>query len=176
MRAVTVGDLNLDGNLDAIAAAPYLGGSNGDALLGNGDGTFFFDYWYSEFVAGADHRGVAVGDFTGDRIPDLVTAGSMVDVVPGRGDGRFEPPIRRAANGSLHTDVAITAATSDGDYVAKTGTLTFGPGATTKTITIEVKGDSKMEVNETFYLDLFDLSSNAKFTTNRGNGTILNDD
>ena len=29
------------------------------------------------------------------------------------------------------------------DYFAKTGTLTFDPGKTTKTITIEVKGDSK---------------------------------
>src|SRR6185369_14102228 len=33
-----------------------------------------------------------------------------------------------------------TATTSDSDYVAKTGTLTFKPGETTKTITIEVKG------------------------------------
>ncbi len=36
-----------------------------------------------------------------------------------------------------------TAKTSDSDYVAKTGTLTFAPGETSKTITIEVKGDSK---------------------------------
>src|SRR5205814_1355191 len=36
-----------------------------------------------------------------------------------------------------------TATTSDGDYLAKTGTLTFAPGETTKTITIEVKGDDK---------------------------------
>jgi hypothetical protein len=69
-----------------------------------------------------------------------------------------------------------TARTSDGDYVAKTGTLTFAPGETTKTITIEVKGDSKKASNETFYLDLFGLSSNALFTKNRGSGTILNDD
>lgn len=69
-----------------------------------------------------------------------------------------------------------TATTSDGDYVAKTGTLTFAPGETTKTITIEVKGDSKQEANETFYLDLSGLSSNALFTKNRGTGTILNDD
>ena len=41
-----------------------------------------------------------------------------------------------------------TATTSDSDYVAKTGTLTFAPGETTKTITIEVKGDSKKEANE----------------------------
>jgi hypothetical protein len=69
-----------------------------------------------------------------------------------------------------------TATTSDGDYIAKTGTLTFAPGETTKTITIEVKGDSKKEANETFYLDLFDNSSNSLFTKNRGIGTILNDD
>src|SRR5438094_3734680 len=45
-----------------------------------------------------------------------------------------------------------TATTGDGDYVSKTGTLSFAPGETTKTITIEVKGDSKKEANETFYL------------------------
>jgi len=69
-----------------------------------------------------------------------------------------------------------TAKTSDNDYVAKTGTLTFAPGETTKTITIEVKGDSKNEANETFYLDLHGLSGNSLFTKNRGLGTILNDD
>jgi len=69
-----------------------------------------------------------------------------------------------------------TAATSDSDYVARTGTLTFAPGQTTKTITIEVKGDSKREANETFYLDLFGNSSNSLFTKNRGIGTIVNDD
>jgi hypothetical protein len=74
----------------------------------------------------------------------------------------------RTANG--------TAKTSDGDYLAKTGTLTFAPGQTTKTITIEVKGDSKREAHETFYLDLANNSSNSHFTRSRGLGTILNDD
>lgn len=69
-----------------------------------------------------------------------------------------------------------TAKTSDSDYVARTGTLTFAPGETTKTITIEVKGDSKREANETFYLDLFGNSGTSLFTKYRGVGTILNDD
>jgi hypothetical protein len=69
-----------------------------------------------------------------------------------------------------------TAKTSDSDYVAKSGTLTFAPGETTKTITITVKGDSKRESNEYFYLDLSDNSSNSLFTKKRGLGTILNDD
>jgi hypothetical protein len=74
----------------------------------------------------------------------------------------------RAVNG--------TATTGDSDYIARSGTLTFAAGETMKTITIEVKGDSKREANETFYLELFGLSSNALFTKNRGLGTILNDD
>ena len=68
------------------------------------------------------------------------------------------------------------ATVSDTEQVARSGTLTFNPGETSKTITIEVKGDNKKEANETFYLDLFGLGSNALFTKSRGIGTILNDD
>ena len=56
------------------------------------------------------------------------------------------------------------------------GILTRPPGETTKTITIVINGNNKKEANETFYLDLFGLSSNALFTKNHGIGTILNDD
>ena len=69
-----------------------------------------------------------------------------------------------------------TATTADNDYVARTGTLTFLPGETTKTITIEVKGDSKQETDETFYLDLFGNSGNSQLGDSRGVGTVLNDD
>jgi hypothetical protein len=76
---------------------------------------------------------------------------------------------------SYHT-VNGTATTAGNDYFAKTGTLSFAPGETTKTITIEVKGDNKKEPNETFNLDLFDNSANSLFTDFRGIGTILNGD
>jgi hypothetical protein len=69
-----------------------------------------------------------------------------------------------------------TAKTSDNDCVAKSGTLTFAPGETTKTITITVKGDRKREASETFYHDLFANSSNSQLKKSRGTGTILNDD
>ena len=68
-----------------------------------------------------------------------------------------------------------TARTGDLDYVAQASTLTFAPGETTKTITIEVQGESKREANETFWLDLFGNSGNSLFTRNRGLGTVLND-
>jgi len=69
-----------------------------------------------------------------------------------------------------------TATTADNDYIVKTGTLTFNPGETTKTITIEVKADNKKESDETFYLDLINNSSNSLFSKFRGIGTIWNDD
>jgi hypothetical protein len=70
-----------------------------------------------------------------------------------------------------------TAKASDGDYVAKSGTLTFAPGQTTKTITIEVKGDQKREADEYFSVELFGNSINSWLTENYfGVGWILNDD
>jgi hypothetical protein len=69
-----------------------------------------------------------------------------------------------------------TATAGDNDYVAKSGTLTFAAGETSKTITIEVRGDNKREADETFDLDLSGNSSNSLFKKSRGIGTILNDD
>ncbi len=74
----------------------------------------------------------------------------------------------RTANG--------TAKTGDSGYVARTGTPTFAPSGTTKTITIEVKGDGEREADKYFYLDLSGLSGNSLFADSRGIGTILNDD
>jgi hypothetical protein len=69
-----------------------------------------------------------------------------------------------------------TATSSSGDYIARSGTLTFNSGETTKEITIQVKGDSKKEANETFFVGLFGNSSNVLITQDRGIGSILNDD
>ena len=80
------------------------------------------------------------------------------------------------------TTVTVNYSTANGtavagsDYEAASGTLTFAPGETTKTITINVKGDRKKEANESFYLDLFGNSSNSLLIDARGVGTIVNDD
>jgi hypothetical protein len=67
-------------------------------------------------------------------------------------------------------------ATAGSDYQAKSGSVTFAPGETIKTITIVVNGDKAKESNETFFVDLFGPSSNAFINTSRGTGTILDDD
>ena len=68
------------------------------------------------------------------------------------------------------------ATTADRDYSAASGMLAFSPGELTKTIVISVKGDRKREADETFYVDLYDPSSNSTIGQSRGTGTILNDD
>lgn len=66
--------------------------------------------------------------------------------------------------------------TAGQDYVAKSGTLTFLPGETKKTITITIKGDTKREGDETFMVALENPSSNALVYVGSGWGTIIDDD
>jgi hypothetical protein len=59
--------------------------------------------------------------------------------------------------------------------VAASGTLTFAPGETIKTITVQIKGDKKKEADETFFVNLSG-AANATMLDGQGLGTILNDD
>jgi Ca2+-binding RTX toxin-like protein len=71
-----------------------------------------------------------------------------------------------------------TAKTADGDYVGiPSGTVTFNPGETSKTINVTVNGDIKYEADETFTVKL-NGATNAAIApdANTGTGTILNDD
>src|SRR5206468_144252 len=55
------------------------------------------------------------------------------------------------------------------------GTLTFQPGQTDRTVTIQVKGDPKREANETFALNLLG-ATNARIADGQGIATVVNDD
>jgi hypothetical protein len=68
-----------------------------------------------------------------------------------------------------------TATTADNDYSTTSGTLTFAPGETSKTVTVQANGDTKYEPDEAFYVDLSG-ASNATIARSRGTGTIVNDD
>ena len=78
--------------------------------------------------------------------------------------------------------VVVSFATAEGtatpltDYTPATGVLAFDPGMSTQTITVNVIGDTVPELDETFFVNLFDPSDNAVIDTSQGVGTILNDD
>jgi hypothetical protein len=67
-------------------------------------------------------------------------------------------------------------AIAPGDYVAKSGTLTFPTGTSAATINVTVVGDKLNEANETFFVNLSNVSPNAYFGDSQGLGTIQNDD
>ncbi len=69
-----------------------------------------------------------------------------------------------------------SAKAADGDYTAKSGTLNFAPGETSKTITIPVNGDHKFETDETFTVVLLAATVARLGSPTRGVATITNDD
>ena len=61
------------------------------------------------------------------------------------------------------------------DYTASSGTLTFAPGQTTRTVLVRVTGDTAVEANETVRVRL-SSPSGAALARDTGLGTITNDD
>ena len=83
-----------------------------------------------------------------------------------------------AARGKTTTVNFATAngtATAGSDYTATSGTLTFAPGETTKTIAVPIIGDTVVESNETFTVKLSG-ATNATIADTQGVATITNDD
>lgn len=80
------------------------------------------------------------------------------------------------------TDNAATvtfATTGDADGDDVTGaptTVDFAAGEATKTITVSVVGDTEVEADETFGLQITDIDENATFSASPVTFTILNDD
>ena len=83
-----MGDFNSDGALD-LAVANNANPGTVSILLGNGNGSFQAAKSYPTDQA---PKSVAVGDFNGDGIPDLVTANNFgtLSVLLGNGDGSFQ--------------------------------------------------------------------------------------
>ncbi len=76
---------------------------------------------------------------------------------------------------TVNYSTANGTATAGSDYVAKSGTLTFAPGVSTRPISVTVNGDTTVEPNETFSVTL-SSPTNAVLGTATGTGTILTDD
>ncbi|MEZ6127296.1 MAG: Calx-beta domain-containing protein [Planctomycetaceae bacterium] len=136
-------------------------------------------------VTFADDRGL--GTIINDDSANL----TIGDVTQDEGDGAatvFTFDVTLDAD--VDTDVTIDFATADGsalladnDYLISSGTtLTFNGnsgGASTRQITVTVNGDTKVELDETFFVNLSNLLANSRAVTlvdSQGLGTIINDD
>jgi hypothetical protein len=74
--------------------------------------------------------------------------------------------------------VTVVYATADGtatagtDYMAATGNLSFSPGTTAQTLTVQISGDPAPEANETFFVNL-STPAGATIAKAQGTGTIV---
>jgi hypothetical protein len=110
-RSVVVGDFDGDRKLDLLAS--------GWLLLGNGDGTFKSATSINTL---ANIFNPVVGDFNGDGKLDLASAGSTyVSVVPGNGDGTFQPARNYAVGGFVSGTMAAGDFNGDGKLDLATG-------------------------------------------------------
>jgi hypothetical protein len=78
-------------------------------------------------------------------------------------------------NGTASGDATCSATRSKG-YITTTGTLTFAPGETTKTIIVPIVGDTAKEANQTLLVRLSNASTNATIIRSDAIGTIVDDD
>ncbi|MDT4896592.1 MAG: large repetitive protein [Acidobacteriota bacterium] len=70
---------------------------------------------------------------------------------------------------------ANSTATAGADYQSTSGTLTFAPGETTKSVLVPIINDTIDEASETFFVNLTN-ASNSVILDNQGQGTITDND
>ncbi len=108
---------------------------------------------------------------------------SVADARANEGAGAkaaFEVSLSRAFTSSEHR-VTVDYATADGtakageDYTATSGTLTFAPGETAKTVNVPILDDALDEGEETFVLRLSNATG-GRIADGEATGTIVNDD
>ena len=91
--------------------------------------------------------------------------------------GKFDRPMYNTFLNSKHQPLTFDAhGTADGsDYEAASGTLTFAPGETSRSIIVAINGDTDNEPHETFVVDLSN-PSNATLGDAQATGTIHDND
>lgn len=128
----------------------------------------------------ASDSSVALVRYTNDTSPGPVPGTPAISVsnvtVAEPSSGTAPANFVVSLSQSSTSTVTVAFATADGtakagqDYTATNGTLTFGPGETSKTVTVQVLADGTAG-NKTFSLNLSN-PSNATITAAAGTGTI----
>jgi Calx-beta domain len=141
--------------------------------------------WTDVDATGADD-GLAVDDFSltpqggGPPLPNLV----VNDVAANEGDAGITSFVftvslsAQAGAGGATFDIATAdgTATSPSDLIASSLTAqTIPAGSSTHTFTVTVNGDTTIEQDETFFVNVTNVTG-ANVADGQGQGTILNDD
>jgi DNA/RNA endonuclease G (NUC1)/PKD repeat protein len=105
---------------------------------------------------------------------------SDISIVEGDNGNKYAVFTANLSEASLRT-ITANYSTTDGtategsDYTATNGTISFASGEISKTITVQLIGDTLDEFDETFFLNILD-ATNATIVSNKATATILDDD
>jgi hypothetical protein len=193
VSAVRAGDFNGDGKLDFAILTP---GDSLLIYLGDGTGGFTLSANFVDLVGGSvDGNALAVADLNQDMRPDIVFGNqfqsrlsafvnscgasaspqlqfNVAGVNVSEDQGTAGSGVVRIGDitGSSSVDYFTTngTAVSPGDYLATSGSLSFGPGDFAKGINVTITDDNVTEPLESFNLTI----TNAAGATLSGPSTI----
>ena len=175
----TSGTLNFDdGDTTKTISVPVIGDT-----VEESDETFFVDL--SDPSGATIEDGQGQGTITNDDAaapPSTTPSLSIGDVeIPERDEGDYHAVFTVSLSSASVLPVTVDFSSADGtatapaDYDASSGTLTFAPGETSKTITVLVHGDTLEEATETFNVNLANAAG-ATIADGQGQGTIVDND
>ena len=198
--AVSLGDLDGDGDLDA-----FIGNEAQSDRVWLNNAAVFTDS--GQVLGAFNTVSTALGDLDGDGDLDALVAGyaaangvlfgaatstlvsiAALDAEKAEGQSATTPftfEVSRTGDVSGTSSVAYTVSGSgpspadaaDFGGAFPSGTVTFGPNETSKTITISVSGDTVAEVEENFTVELQSPSpATTQIVGATASGTIQNDD
>ena len=140
-------------------------GGNADKTINFGPDNNNWEPVINQFSEDKDHPSINVSDTT-------VTEGDS-----GTTTAEFTVSLDQPAQNEVTVDYATSddTATAGDDYESTSGSLVFSPSETEKTVNVDVYGDTQVEGDETFSLDL-SSPTNAELGTSAATGTIVDED
>ncbi|MCK6549144.1 hypothetical protein L6R52_25100, partial [Myxococcota bacterium] len=191
-RAVSANWFMLDGT--AIANQDYVLAEGGFTIPAGQLSTTFTVQVIGDFIDEIDEtftvdivtNDATILDGTGECLivdDDALPIVTIDDVAVNEGNIRstlatFTVTLSNPSSGTVTMDWATApgTATPDVDYTTASGRLAFAPGVTSMTVSISVTGDVLDELDETYFVNLSNVSTNATLADGQGQGTILDDD
>ncbi|HVK07525.1 MAG TPA: SdrD B-like domain-containing protein, partial [Gemmataceae bacterium] len=118
---------------------------------------------------------IAVADASTPEMPSIPGTGSTVLNFVVSLSQPTTVPVTVSYTTTNGTAVGTVGGTAAGDFLHRSGSVTFEPGETTKTVAVTVLTETVYELDETMFLNLYG-NSFGTLVDNQGTGTIRNDD
>ncbi|BCM88294.1 hypothetical protein IAD21_00125 [Abditibacteriota bacterium] len=146
---------------------------------GSNESNETFTVRLSNASSGVITDGTGTGTIQDNGKPPLVSISDVTVTEGSRGTTNAVFTVTLSAASAQSVSVAYASANGSAvapaDYTARSGTLTFAAGQTTKTIAVPIRPDVIDEIDENFFVNLRN-PTNATLLDAQGQGTIRDDD